>query len=228
MINKINPTEKYPNIVGATIKDIKNDYKEDLMQKIDRNKENWSVCLFAEEIKKKIDDNEYKIVLRFDFSDKDEFGNPILDLEVFENGKKTDKFKKYHHTVKKNEVYTLSIDKFLELELELEIMAVSAIAAIVDFEEAQYTENCKIIRNNNKIIKSIAVIIREELREGIDGTIRNILLNRRNILSEKEDFIRLYFYIPSYPLRTRNDFLDTCEEIREFIPKVWNITICII
>lgn len=135
MINKINPIDEYPNIVAATIRDMTEDDDErDLIQKIDRNKENWSVCLFAEDIKKKINNDEYRIVLRFDFSDKDEFGNPVLDLEVFKNGIKTTEFKRSHHTVKENDIYTLKIDNFLELELELKITATDNVACFTDLE----------------------------------------------------------------------------------------------
>ncbi|MDD4358780.1 MAG: hypothetical protein PHY30_03115 [Candidatus Pacebacteria bacterium] len=135
MINKINPINKYPNIVGATIRDIIEDGdKEDLIQKIDRNKENWSACLFMEDIKKKRGNDEYRIVLRFDFGDKDEFGNSVLDLEVFKNGIKTSEFKRSHHTVKENDIYILKIDNFLELELELEITAANNIACSADLE----------------------------------------------------------------------------------------------
>lgn len=78
--------------------------------------------------------NGYDFKLRFDFGDKDKFGNPILDLDVFRENKKTYDFKQYHHTQKNKDVYSIIIDGFLELKLELEIVMISSIAFSTELE----------------------------------------------------------------------------------------------
>jgi hypothetical protein len=112
------PTDAYPNIIRAKIKNHKTGGEEDLIQKPDYKKK-FSDCLFK---KTSIKYKEYEIRLRFDLRGIDENGNPVLDADFFKNSKKIKA--EPHHTHKTYDdgiaAYRFDFDK-VELILILKL-----------------------------------------------------------------------------------------------------------
>ncbi len=99
MPTPIQPTIKYPNLVSASWINIETNEENDLIQKFN-GKRDFSSCLFSEQ-KIEIEKNIF-IQFRFDYSDINSTGDPMLDADFFDkNGEavlKTKDMINAHHT----------------------------------------------------------------------------------------------------------------------------------
>ncbi len=124
----ITPTDNYPDIVEAKVIDHKTGEEEDLIQKPDYKKK-FSACFFK---KTRIQYKEYEIQLRFDFSDKDRYGDPTLDVDFYKNGKEIRL--EPHHILKTRDdnlaAYRFEFDD-IEMILKLKLTKVITLACKV-------------------------------------------------------------------------------------------------